>query len=82
MHSLVLDLILLGCQYQNDDRKEEGKTATAGDAADAKEENDNSSNSTFKALVNIVEQDGVGALFAGVLPALVLVINPLFNTLF
>ena len=78
MHSLVLDLILLGCQYQNDDRKKKEKTATAGDAADAKE-NDNSSNSTFKALVNIVEQDGVGALFAGVLPALVLVINPIIQ---
>lgn len=59
--------------------KKKEKTATAGDAADAKEENDNSSNSTFKALVNIVEQDGVGALFAGVLPALVLVINPIIQ---
>ena len=30
-------------------------------------------------MVNIVEQDGVGALFAGVLPALVLVINPIIQ---
>lgn len=37
------------------------------------------SNSTFKALVDIVENDGFGALFAGVLPALVLVINPIIQ---
>lgn len=68
--------------------KKKGKSVAAnansggggGDAQSKEEDNDNnSSNSTFKALVNIVEQDGVGALFAGVLPALVLVINPIIQ---
>ena len=49
----------------------------------AKKENSTSadrvSNSTFRMLVEIVKQDGVGTLFAGVLPALVLVINPIIQ---
>lgn len=40
---------------------------------------DRVSNSTFRMLVEIVKQDGVGTLFAGVLPALVLVINPIIQ---
>lgn len=35
--------------------------------------------STFKTIVSIIENDGVGTLFAGVLPALVLVINPIIQ---
>ena len=35
--------------------------------------------STLKALINIVKEDGVGTLFAGVLPALVLVLNPIIQ---
>lgn len=38
-----------------------------------------SSSSTFKTLFNIIEKDGVGTLFAGVLPALILVINPIIQ---
>lgn len=37
------------------------------------------SGSAFKALLEIVEKDGVSTLFAGVLPALVLVINPIIQ---
>ena len=37
------------------------------------------SNSTFKTLLSIIENDGVGTLFAGVLPALVLVVNPIIQ---
>lgn len=37
------------------------------------------SGSTIKAILEIVEQDGVGTLFAGVFPALVLVINPIIQ---
>ncbi|KAG7664846.1 uncharacterized protein J8A68_001604 [[Candida] subhashii] len=37
------------------------------------------SSSTFKALLDIIEKDGVGTLFAGVLPALILVINPIIQ---
>ncbi|KAI5965171.1 uncharacterized protein KGF55_001391 [Candida pseudojiufengensis] len=37
------------------------------------------SNSTFKTIVEIIEQDGFTTLFAGVLPALVLVINPIIQ---
>lgn len=37
------------------------------------------SQSTFKTLVDIIENDGVSSLFAGVLPALVLVINPIIQ---
>ncbi|CAK9439466.1 uncharacterized protein LODBEIA_P35730 [Lodderomyces beijingensis] len=37
------------------------------------------SNSTFKQIIEIIENDGVGTLFAGVLPALVLVINPIIQ---
>lgn len=36
-------------------------------------------NSTFRAILNIIENDGVGTLFAGVFPALVLVINPIIQ---
>lgn len=36
-------------------------------------------NSTFKKLFEIVQKDGFPALFAGVLPALVLVINPIIQ---
>ena len=47
---------------------------------EGKEDQDKpTSNSTFKALVDIVENDGFGALFAGVLPALVLVVNPIIQ---
>lgn len=35
--------------------------------------------STFRTLLNIIENDGVGALFAGVFPALVLVANPIIQ---
>lgn len=35
--------------------------------------------STFKTLIDIIETDGVKTLFAGVLPALVLVINPIIQ---
>lgn len=35
--------------------------------------------STFRTLINIIENDGVGTLFAGVLPALVLVANPIIQ---
>lgn len=38
-----------------------------------------SSNSTFRTLIEIIEKDGVGTLFAGVLPALVLVVNPIIQ---
>lgn len=34
---------------------------------------------TFRAIVDIIENDGVGTLFAGVLPALVLVANPIIQ---
>ncbi|KAM9905952.1 hypothetical protein OXX79_001849 [Metschnikowia pulcherrima] len=44
----------------------------------AKEEG-GKSRSAFKALLEIVEQDGVTTLFAGVIPALVLVINPIIQ---
>ncbi|EMG50532.1 hypothetical protein G210_2418 [Candida maltosa Xu316] len=37
------------------------------------------STSAFRALLDIVQEDGVGALFAGVLPALVLVVNPIIQ---
>ncbi|PSK35494.1 hypothetical protein C7M61_004531 [Candidozyma pseudohaemuli] len=37
------------------------------------------SGSTVKAILEIVEQDGLGTLFAGVFPALVLVINPIIQ---
>lgn len=40
---------------------------------------DGKSHSAFKALMEIVEKDGVSTLFAGVLPALVLVINPIIQ---
>ncbi|ODQ78268.1 hypothetical protein BABINDRAFT_162922 [Babjeviella inositovora NRRL Y-12698] len=36
-------------------------------------------NGTIKTLINIVKTDGVGALFNGVLPALVLVLNPIIQ---
>ncbi|KAI5970621.1 hypothetical protein CANMA_000317 [Candida margitis] len=43
----------------------------------------NVSNSTLKTILEIIEKDGVGTLFAGVFPALVLVINPIIQyTLF
>ncbi|KAF3992315.1 hypothetical protein FT663_01152 [Candidozyma haemuli var. vulneris] len=42
-------------------------------------EHGNSSGSTIKAILEIVEQDGLGTLFAGVFPALVLVINPIIQ---
>ncbi|RCK64609.1 Peroxisomal membrane protein PMP47A [Candida viswanathii] len=51
------------------------KKKSAEDGTDDKP----ASTSTFKALVDIVENDGFGALFAGVLPALVLVINPIIQ---
>lgn len=35
--------------------------------------------SAFKTMIEIIETDGVGTLFAGVLPALVLVINPIIQ---
>ncbi|EGW31604.1 uncharacterized protein SPAPADRAFT_56422 [Spathaspora passalidarum NRRL Y-27907] len=35
--------------------------------------------STLKTFIDIIENDGVGTLFAGVLPALVLVINPIIQ---
>lgn len=38
-----------------------------------------SSNSALKTILEIIETDGVGTLFAGVLPALVLVINPIIQ---
>lgn len=37
------------------------------------------STSAFGAILEIIENDGVGTLFAGVLPALVLVINPIIQ---
>lgn len=37
------------------------------------------SGSTIKAILEIVEQDGLGTLFAGVFPALVLVVNPIIQ---
>ncbi|KAI5952467.1 hypothetical protein KGF54_003334 [Candida jiufengensis] len=37
------------------------------------------SNSTFRTILDIIEQDGISTLFAGVLPALVLVINPIIQ---
>lgn len=40
---------------------------------------DKESKSTFKTLVEIIETDGVQTLFAGVLPALVLVVNPIIQ---
>lgn len=40
---------------------------------------DGSLNSTLKTFVDIIKNDGVGTLFAGVLPALVLVINPIIQ---
>lgn len=41
--------------------------------------NGKENSSTFKTLVEIIETDGVKTLFAGVLPALVLVINPIIQ---
>lgn len=38
-----------------------------------------STHSTVKTILEIIETDGVGTLFAGVLPALVLVINPIIQ---
>ncbi|EGV61889.1 hypothetical protein PSN45_000582 [Yamadazyma tenuis] len=49
----------------------------------AKKETDkdgkNRSTSTFGTLLSIIETDGVGTLFAGVFPALVLVVNPIIQ---
>lgn len=42
-------------------------------------ENNAGSHSTIKTILEIIETDGVGTLFAGVLPALVLVINPIIQ---
>lgn len=39
----------------------------------------NSSRSTIKTILEIIEQDGFKTLFAGVLPALVLVVNPIIQ---
>ncbi|KAI5949524.1 hypothetical protein KGF57_004734 [Candida theae] len=39
----------------------------------------NASHSTLKTILDIIEKDGVGALFAGVFPALVLVLNPIIQ---
>ncbi|CAN3359522.1 peroxisomal adenine nucleotide transporter 1 [Diutina catenulata] len=35
--------------------------------------------STFRTLIEIIQNDGVGTLFAGVMPALVLVVNPIIQ---
>lgn len=40
------------------------------------------SKSTLGTLIDIIKQEGVGSLFAGVLPALVLVINPILQYTF
>lgn len=45
----------------------------------AKKIHGESSGSTFKTLLDIIEKDGLATLFAGVLPALVLVINPIIQ---
>lgn len=45
----------------------------------AKKTDEQFTNSTFKAIFHIIETDGVATLFAGVLPALVLVINPIIQ---
>lgn len=42
-------------------------------------EKEGKSSSAFKAILEIIENDGVGTLFAGVFPALVLVINPIIQ---
>lgn len=42
-------------------------------------EGDHASQSTIKTIVHIMETDGLGTLFAGVLPALVLVVNPIIQ---
>ncbi|CAI5758627.1 unnamed protein product [Candida verbasci] len=44
-----------------------------------KQKGESSSNSTFKTIIDIIEKDGFSTLFAGVLPALVLVINPIIQ---
>ncbi|CAK7895786.1 peroxisomal adenine nucleotide transporter 1 [[Candida] anglica] len=44
-----------------------------------KKNDKNSSSSTFKTLIDIVQNDGFKTLFAGVLPALVLVLNPIIQ---
>lgn len=45
----------------------------------AKKSDEQFTNSTFKTIFHIIETDGVGTLFAGVFPALVLVINPIIQ---
>jgi adenine nucleotide transporter 17 len=40
---------------------------------------DGESSSAFKTIIDIIQKDGVGTLFAGVLPALVLVLNPIIQ---
>ncbi|KAI3406147.2 hypothetical protein KGF56_000989 [Candida oxycetoniae] len=57
--------MMVAAEKKNEDEREAGKAA--------------SSNSTFKTILNIIEKDGVGTLFAGVLPALVLVVNPIIQ---
>jgi adenine nucleotide transporter 17 len=46
---------------------------------DSENGEDNATSSTFRTLLNIIETDGPATLFAGVLPALVLVINPIIQ---
>lgn len=45
----------------------------------AKKKEGESTSSTVKTIMNIIETDGVSTLFAGVFPALVLVINPIIQ---
>lgn len=45
----------------------------------SKKNGDKGNNSTFSTLLEIIETDGIKTLFAGVLPALVLVINPIIQ---
>lgn len=42
-------------------------------------EGESTSQSTVKTILHIIETDGVGTLFAGVFPALVLVVNPIIQ---
>lgn len=49
-------------------------TAKKNDSDDSKVPN-----STLKMIIDIIESDGIATLFAGVLPALVLVINPIIQ---
>lgn len=46
---------------------------------DGEHHDEHATSSTFRTLLNIIETDGPATLFAGVLPALVLVINPIIQ---